>query len=261
MDPYLEHPSEWPGVHDSLIALMRLALADAVGPEFFVGSETAVYIVTPDDIGRDYVRPDLFLVEVAARDRPAPAPGVIKPPVLVRPQFPIEIRQSYLEIRDRAGRRVVTTIDLLSPVNKAPNSTGQEEFRRQRNRVMASRTNWIEIDLLRAGERPEDLRPIPIGDYYALLKRAERVVEYELWPFSLRDRLPTIAVPLLPPLPDVPLDLQAALDTLHERFHYADWLDYRQSPPPPGLTAADARWVAERVAAWLAEHGDQARRR
>lgn len=35
-------------------------------------------------------------------------------------------RQSFLEIRDRAGRKLVTAVELLSPSNKRPGSDRQQ---------------------------------------------------------------------------------------------------------------------------------------
>jgi hypothetical protein len=119
---------------------------------------------------------------------------------------------------------------------------------------MVSETHWLEIDLLRAGERPPEVRGA--GDYYAACKRVDSP-DLEVWPISLRDPLPTIAVPLTPPHDDVALDLQAVLDLLFERCRYAELLDYRAAPPPPPFTLDDARWVAEPVERWLAARAAQ----
>lgn len=215
MDPYLEEPAPWGGVHSALISILRELLARQVSPRFFVASETS-----------------------------------ITAPVLMTPVMPAEIRQHYLEIRERDTRQVVTTIEVVSPVNKAPGSNGFDEFYRKRQRIMTSATHWIEIVLLRAGQRPAELRDA--GDYYALLKRGTPDAQFEVWPFNLRDRPPTIAVPLIKPLPDVPIDLKGVIDTAYDRYHYDDGLDYASPLPPPPLDAADQRWVAECIHAWHA---------
>jgi hypothetical protein len=246
MDPYLEDPGGWAGVHDAFIAILRELLRREVGPRFFVDGGVSVYILSPDD--RRWVYPDVFLVET-----PAPATlqlgrGMIATPVRITPAQPMEVRQPYLLVRDRATRRVVTVIEVLSPVNKAEGTSGREEFLRKRREVMQSETHWLEIDLLRAGDRPPELRGA--SDYYALLKRGDASDDaVEAWPFSLRDTMPTIAVPLVRPLDDAPLALQQAIDLLFQRYGYAEWLAY-ESPPPPPLDAADAIWVAERVRQW-----------
>jgi hypothetical protein len=39
MDPYLEHPSLWPDVHNSLVAAIRDDLAERLAPRYYVGTE------------------------------------------------------------------------------------------------------------------------------------------------------------------------------------------------------------------------------
>jgi hypothetical protein len=90
------------------------------------------------------------------------------------------------------------------------------------------------------------------SDYYALLHRGGVADAFEVWPVDLRDRLPTIAVPLRPPEDDAPLDLQTLLDGVYRRGHYADSLDYAATPPAPRLRPADAAWAEGRVRAWSA---------
>ena len=69
-----------------------------------------------------------------------------------------------------------------------------------------------------------------------------------MWPIRLRDRLPTVPVPLLPPDPDVLLDLQRAVDACYDLVRYERLLDYTVPPPPPPLSKADATWLTEKVA-------------
>lgn len=115
---------------------------------------------------------------------------------------------------------------------------------------MASDVHWIEIDLLRAGTRPAEVAEK--SDYYALLKRGGTFGLFEVWYVDLRDRLPTIAVPLRPPFDDAPLDLQAAFDDMYRRAHYAQSIDYTTHVPLPILDPPDQQWVQQKVANWLA---------
>jgi hypothetical protein len=117
--------------------------------------------------------------------------------------------------------------------------------------VFSTRTHWIEIDLLRAGERPPEVAGQ--SDYYALLRRGNGGGRLEVWYVDLRDPLPRITVPLRDPYPDAVLDLQAALATVYARARYADDVDYTRVPPPPPLRPADTAWVAQCVARWHAE--------
>jgi hypothetical protein len=170
---------------------------------------------------------------------PSPFPGM-------DPFYETEIRDRYIEIRDRRSREVITTLELLSPFNKVPGHQGYGAFRQKRRQVMASPANWLEIDLLRAGERPPEVAGK--SDYYALLKRGDQPGPYEVWYFDLRDPLPTIAVPLLPPFADVALDLQVAFTAVYRRAHYGDSLDYSQPVSPPSLRPADLAWLNGRLA-------------
>jgi hypothetical protein len=215
MDPYLEQASGWAAVNSRVLNAISEDLADRVAPAFFVTIEERIYLVDPHEP---------------------------------------EVRDRYLEIWDAQNRDVVTTIEILSPRNKAPGTPGREAFLRKRAAVMASTAHWIEIDLLRGGERPPEIRGR--SEYYALLKRGGSQHPFEVWFSDLRDRLPTIAVPLRTPVPDVPLDLHAALALIYRRGHYGEMLSYDGLVPPPPLSPADLQWATERIAAWHMDRQD-----
>jgi hypothetical protein len=255
MDPFLENPVEWSGVHTRLITFISDHLATAVLPDYHVKIEQRVYIVRPDEgNGRRTIVPDIFVVERPAASSVAlSTPGVIAPATMIEPVIDLEIRDRYIEIRDSRNEEVVSVIELLSPINKVPNALGYNAFRKKREQVLRSRTHWIEIDLLRAGERLQEVAGE--SDYHALLKRVGEY-RYAVWYFNLRDRMPTIAIPLRPPDEDVPLDLQTVFEEMYARGRYGETIDYNpEAVPPPRLRAADAVWVNERIAAWKApEH-------
>ncbi|OGO42509.1 MAG: hypothetical protein A2Z04_01650 [Chloroflexi bacterium RBG_16_57_9] len=251
MDPFLEAPTRWGGVHSRLINSISDDLAEAISPNFYVDIEERVYIITPDDPEGRPIVPDVFVVTGHDSMQTATTvAGVITTPTLMEPLYDVEIHDRYIEIRDTINREVITTIELLSPYNKSSGTPGREAFLRKRKKVMASKTHWIEIDLLRAGERPREL--FNQSDYYVLLKRGGKPGPYEVWYFDVRDRMPTIAVPLRSPFEDVPLNLQAVFENTYARGHYAESTDYSDNPPLPRLRPADAAWVQERVREWLA---------
>jgi hypothetical protein len=244
MDPYLEDPDRWAGVHGLLISAIRLELNRRLGPRFVADADTTVYVVTPED--RRWVYPDVFVTELR-RAVGAGAGARIEAPVQVLIDGPETYSQPHVVIRDTANLNVVTFLEILLPINKAPvNSRARSDFLRKRSEVISSRTHWVEIDLLRAGERPPEVRGT--GDYYALVKQAGSAVA-GVWPVGLRDPLPTMGIPLRDAA-DVPLDLQAMLDRVWEDGRYADLIDYASSPPPPALIGADAHWAAEQVRLW-----------
>ncbi len=251
MDPYLEDPGGWGGVHDALIALLREQLNRQLGAGYIADGDTRVYIVSPDE--QRWMFPDVYVIATTTPAAPVTGRGAIATPVRVSLGGPSTVRQPYILIRDRASRQVVTVIEVLSPINKTPTPLSGEipaaraEFLRKRGDTLASTAHWLEIDLLRAGERPGEVRGAAY--YYALLKRAG-AQEAEVWPMSLRDPLPTIAVALPAGVADVPLDLQATIEALFERYRYAELIDYGAPPPAPGFPLDDAQWVMAR-----AQHG------
>ena len=46
-----------------------------------------------------------------------------------------------------------------------------------------------------------------------------------------------------PPDPDVPLDLQAALNIIYDESDYDRTLNYRQPPPEPALSPNELAWL------------------
>jgi hypothetical protein len=248
MDPYLERPDRWGGVHSALIGVIREVVARQVAPRFFVDSEDYVYILGYLDPGRSYVRPDLSIIEAAPMGSVSAARSRIAAPLLLEMPEVLEVRAPFLKIVDTLNREVVTTIEVLSPINKVSGSNGHEEFLRKREKVLRSTSHWLEIDLLRAGVRPTT---IPVDrDYSAVLHRARDREHMEAWLIGVRQVLPTIAVPLLPEFDDVPLSLQEAVDTVYTRYRYDTAIDYEADPPLPAFSPADARWIHERTAAW-----------
>jgi hypothetical protein len=69
-------------------------------------------------------------------------------------------------------------------------------------------------------------RPLPRGDSYALVARAERRPDCEVYAWMIRDPLPRIPIPLLAPDPDLVLDLGAVFATAYERGRYRRLIDY-----------------------------------
>jgi hypothetical protein len=147
-----------------------------------------------------------------------------------------------IEIRDVAERRLVTLIEILSPVNKR--GEGAREYAQRRLELMQTNTHLLEIDLLCQGRRIQLLQEPPPAPYYLYLSRAQRRPYTQVWALPLSKPLPTIPVPLLPPDPDVPLDLQAAMTDCFTLVGYEDLLDY-SAKPPAGLTEEEKTWVAQ----------------
>jgi len=248
MDPYLERPDRWSGVHAGLIAVLRENLARQVAPRFFVDSEDNVYVLGLDDPARSLVRPDVYMVESGRIDTLPAFRGRIAAPLVLDLPAELQVRVPFLRIIDTSDRQVVAIIEVLSPINKVSGSSGQRDFLRKREQILQSDAHWLEIDLLRAGTRSPGIPPG--GAYVAALHRAGIRDRLEAWFVGLRQPLPTIAVPLRAPLADVPMDLQETVETVYDRYRYDTGVDYGDELPPPRLGEADDRWLRERLATW-----------
>jgi hypothetical protein len=66
---------------------------------------------------------------------------------------PQERRETYLVIREVPSMEIVTVIETLSPANKRASSDGREQYLAKREEILQSRTNLVELDLLRGGKR------------------------------------------------------------------------------------------------------------
>lgn len=141
----------------------------------------------------------------------------IAEPIKVVQLLDEEIHEKALYITDVRDRSIVTVIELLSPTNKVTGAVGRESFLRKRREVFATNAHWVEIDLLRDGVRTAHLPGIPQTEYQVYLSRGPAPRQGYVWPISIRHRLPVMGVPLRGPDPDMPLDLQAALNATIER--------------------------------------------
>ncbi len=209
MDPYLEHPGLWPNVHASLIIALRDDLAPRLRPRYYVAVEERVVQLGADDL--------LF----AAR--------------------PDEIHQRFLQIRDLMGDHVVTVVELLSPANKRPGK-GRQEYEEKRLELLGTRTHLVEIDLLREGQ-PMPMRGYPsTSDYRLIISRAPRRPRADLLPFTVRQPIPRLRLPLASGDDEPEGDLNELLHTLYDRAGYDLQLDYGREAEPP-LTGDDATWA------------------
>ncbi len=261
MDPYLEGEM-WQEFHERLANRISEHLMRTL-PAKYVALLAKRYVLNRPSLGifdapsKRVVYPD---VHVIAETRPAYA---VRPmggaadmaPILEQAWQPAaevispvweRVPQLSVEIRDIAQRRLVTVIELLSPANKQ--GAGYREYADRRLDLMQTATHLLEIDLLRGGQRLELYGHIPSGDYYIYLSRFQQRPRTQLWPIHLRDRLPTVPVPLLPPDADVTLDIQAAVDGCFALVGYERLLNYTDPLPPPALAVEDAAWVQEHLA-------------
>jgi len=171
MDPYLEAPSGWQEFHSRFINTMSDFLVPKVRPRYAVHIERYVYVV--DVMGEESrLRPDVTVAEtgregiIAEPQTAATATAVLVP----LPELE-EVRHYFLEIRELETQKVVTVIEMLSPFNKRTGK-GRDEYLARRAEILLSDVHLVELDLLREGERLPMGKPLPPGQYYAIVSRS-----------------------------------------------------------------------------------------
>ncbi|MCI0640627.1 MAG: DUF4058 family protein [Gemmataceae bacterium] len=246
MNPYLEHEDPWHDFHEKFMPLASDLLVPQVRPEFIVKLDQHVYIHELSADERRFLgRPDLF---VASPTPPTEQPGstsVLEAPAegVLPPTIDFE-HHTFLEIRNRSDRSLVTILELLTPTNKAI-GPDREQFLAKRRQILASSVHYVEIDLLRGGPRLP-IQKLASCDYYVMVSRWNSRPKVDLWPLRLRDRLPEIPIPLRPSKPEARLDLQAMVNRLYDTGSYQDYI-YAHEPTPP-LHPEDAVWAQELIA-------------
>ncbi len=252
MDPYLEEPSFWPDVHHRLIT----TIGDQIQ-----GQLSSAYraVITPyvafESIAIAPVRRAVPDVAVVARDHPGSSMGaattIAEAPLTLPALMVVPVEYARIEIRTVRDQVLVTAIELLSPANKRPGAAGADAYEQKRQEIFASTAHLLELDLLRAGRRPQVARPLPDAPYFIFLSRMQRRPQIEIWPLALHAPIAPVPVPLRHPDPPVALELGAAISTAYRRARYDLEIDYHQPPPPPALSAEEAAWLD----AYLRERG------
>jgi hypothetical protein len=248
MDPYLEDPRLWTGVHASLIVYTRDHLQPLLRPRYIAAIEERVFVEGPD---REII-PEVWLKQTRPdRGRQGVALAGEDAPVVVRVTT-LEVHETSIAILDRqSGQKVVTVIEVVSPANKYP-GPGRKSYEEKQKEVLGSDTHLVEIDLVRTGHHvlavPEWLaRGEGPYDYLISANRARKArEEFELYYCSLRRRLPRIRIPLAENDPDAILDLQAVVNQTYEAGSYSDRIDY-EAPCRPALVPDDQDWAKQRI--------------
>ena len=248
MDPFIEQ-QEWEDFHQRFNNALADLLAASIEPNYIARVEKRVYVETPPEHGLPSRWADVAVMRFNdSHGGLAVASATDLDTATEECELPmaVERRETYLVIRERETQDVITIIETLSPANKR-NGEGYREYQTKRDTILRSQTHLVELDLLRGGMRMPTKHRKPAADYYAIVSNADRRPRASLTHWTIRDRLPTLPIPLKRPDPDVPLDLQAALTTVYDRARYQLSLDYRAELSPPLLNEQDRFWVGEIV--------------
>ncbi len=246
MNPYLENPVLWREVHSLLIVALFDALNPQVRPKYRVAIEQRVYKASGEDsllvgIPDVAVKASQTAKKSETGNIAVAAPAV--KPMTVNLPIPETVRESYLEVRDVATREVVTVIEVLSPKNKR-SGEGRRAYDKKRLRVLGSSSHLVEIDLLRDGKPMTILDNHIQSDYRILVSRYEQRPKADLYPFNLKETIPTFALPLWEGDTEPVVDLQDLINGIYNRASYDLVIDYSKESVPE-LSEEDKIWVDE----------------
>jgi hypothetical protein len=262
MDPYLESPDWFPCLHDSLIFGLMEAVQSRLPEPYYAQTTQRVWL----EVSRRLIEPDVDVIHSgwrpSRRDEDRGGVAVVEEVELDEPvAIAVETIEHdpyvepLIEIRRRSGSeiRLVSSIEVLSPANKTLGNPGRDSYLAKRREVLASQAHLIEIDLLRGGQNttavPRDLAIAKAGvfDYHVCVHRFDRPKVFFVYPIRLEQRLPGIAIPLLPGDPDVRLPLQPVLDRAYDAGPYRRGINYGEDPIIPPLTPDQLEWVKARL--------------
>jgi hypothetical protein len=247
MDPYLEDQVAWSDFHIALIAYGRDALSVGLPDHYVARMGEQIRLVSPDAVVA-VLYPDVALSREPKSVRD-PAHSAVTGTMTVEPvTVPLhkgeleEIRDTWIELRKLPEFELVTVIEILSPTNKT--GVGRVEYLDKRDQYIDQPLNLVELDMLVGGRRLPMQRPMPAGDYYALIARTERRPNCDVYALSIRNPLPAIPIPLKAPDPDVLLNLGDVVSLAYDRGRYHRTIDYARPLELP-LRPDDREWAEQ----------------
>ncbi len=243
MNPYLEHPSLWAGIHHRLITAIANDLAPKLRPKYIVAIEERVYEVSGDTALLVGV-PDVSVQSSLSLGRSTePNLAVVSTNQSVEVLLPLPeiLTEAYLEIRAVETEEVVTIIEVLSPKNKQV-GIGRLQYETKRLKILGSATHFVEIDLLRQGNSMAMVGNFRQSHYRIVVSRSETRPRAALYGFNLQDKIPEFTMPLRAGEPEPAIDLKSLLDEIYDQGSYDLRIDYSR-PPIPALSEPDMAWV------------------
>lgn len=249
MDLYLEG-SMWSDIHHDLASAIRELIAPKIAPNYFARIERYTVRDTSPELGLGIMYPDVGLFKQMDDDYDIvrePEATYATPATVTIPNIaPVEVRIPVIEIRDRDNNQLITTLEILSPVNKR--RSGLAPYLAKRQRLIKSKVHLLEIDLLRYGTHPFEHPNVPDTHYHITLVRGG-AKHTDIWGFNIQDTIPIIPIPLKQPDTDILLDIRRALDMVYQRGIFELSIDYQKTPPLPAFSDEDQAWIKALLAA------------
>ncbi|NEO18111.1 MULTISPECIES: DUF4058 family protein [unclassified Moorena] len=245
MNPYLEDSAYWSSVHHWLITEIARLLNQQLAPKYVVAVEVRIYETSGEKSTLIGI-PDNVIAKSSENTIRYPESNVAvavpsTEPLTIELALTETIKQGYLEVRRVGTGKVVTAIEIISPINKNVGE-GRKKYENKRQLILNSKTNFVEIDLLRQGNSLINLNQNIERDYHILVSPSHQRPQAYLYAFNLQDVIPVFPLPLCPEDPEMLLDLQMILHQVYDQGRYDLMIDYKQKNIP-GLSKADTIWV------------------
>jgi hypothetical protein len=199
MNPYLEYCNLWPAFHPEFIAYLakclRTSLTDRHGLQI---------------AKRQYLLADSPATSAEQQHQ----------------------QENYIEIHDKQHGRLLTLLDMVSPLNKTTGS-GRQAYLETRRTARAAKANLVEIDLILQGQPTLEYsrEGLPDWDYTVTVTRAAQPDRFELYVSTLPKRLPRFSLPLASDERNVVVDLGTLFSRALSEGGFDTAIDYRMRPP------------------------------
>ena len=237
------------------------ALAEIAPERYLVRAEERSYIVLVEEDGKEShpFFPDVSVTNIAAEEAQAEksATAVAEPVLAGRAGRDARVhRRSSIarhlsrSTEDSPDQRLVTSIEVLSPSNKRPNTPGWDLYLRKRQSLLLGGSEP-------GGDRPAPRRPAhaharsrgPKALTQLLVSRARHlsILQGLAGPFPVAT-CPSIPVPLAKPDPDIVLDLQPMIDVDLQALALRAKHRLQQSRSPR-RSASGAAWLKKQLKA------------
>jgi Protein of unknown function (DUF4058) len=246
MDPYLETPAFWSDFGARFTTHLGDTLSDRLPENYEARIDEKVSLVEITPPSKRLIEPDVAITQRDASRLPHQGSVALATlePLEMSLVIEDETHERHIEILHRPDRTLVAVLELLSPANKE--EPGGTHYLSKRNSLFYHPVHVVELDLLLKGQRVPLEQELPPDDYFAFVSRWNQRPKCQVYHWTMRQTLPVIPIPLLPPDPDVLIDLGEVFRITYERGRYRRAIDYT-APLPFALDSARQAWVVEQV--------------
>ena len=130
MNPWMEAPELWPGVHAAFISEIRSHLNNVMPPQYFADIEERIILCDVDDPMIRLIVPDVTVREAhvpGTSDSGSTAVATITPALTAHVEE-TQFKERRIIIRLSESQSVVTAIEILSPANKLNGSASRTSY-------------------------------------------------------------------------------------------------------------------------------------